>query len=295
MTPTLVRLPHRLVAVCVAGCCVLFTGCARDVPAEPVIGASIPPLAALVREITGDRIAVVSLLPSGRSPHDYDPTPADLSRLRHARLFVTVGTEVDGWMENAVRGTMESEAPVVAMSDVAPAGADPHLWLDLDVVRAFVPKLTEKLARRDPEAASIYLERAGNFLKRLEEFDHQAGVALTPHIEAAFALHHPAFVPFVERYGLNLVAVLQVHPEGEAKPRTLGDVVQKMRGSGARILFGEPQLGTRLAESVAVDLDARLAMLDGLGGEGMEGRETYIGLLQWNLRQLLENLDARGD
>jgi ABC-type Zn2+ transport system substrate-binding protein/surface adhesin len=151
------------------------------------------------------------------------------------------------------------------------------------------------LARNDPDAASIYLERAGNFMKRLEEFDHQARVELTPHTEAAFALHHPAFVPYVERYGLNLVAVLQVHPEGEAEPRTLGEVTRKMRAAGARVVFSEPQLGTRLAESVAVDLDARLAMLDGLGGEGMEGRETYIGLLRWNLGQLMENLDGRGD
>jgi len=34
-----------------------------------------------------------------------------------------------------------------------------------------------------------------------------------------------------------------------------------------------------------------VAMLDGLGGKGMEGRETYLELLEWNLRQLLENLE----
>jgi zinc transport system substrate-binding protein len=250
-------------------------------------------VASLVSQVVGGRFEVAALLPAGRSPHDYEPTPAEVERLRGAVLFVQVHPDLDGWMTRAARSAMGERAPAMAMADVPlAAGRDPHLWLDLDVVRAFLPLLAARLGEIDPPAAPVYQERARAALDSLAAIDDAARRVLSPRARTPFAILHPAFETFVRRYGMNLVAVLEERPEEEPLPRTLGAATRALEEAGARVVFGEPQLAGRIAEAVAADIGARVAVLDPQGGPGMPGRETYFDLLRWNIARLAENLDA---
>ena len=265
--------------------------CASPAKPPPVIAASIPPLASMAEFLVAGRFPVVSVLPSGRSPHDYEPTPSEIDRVRGAVLLIYVHPQIDGWMVRAARGVIGENAPLVGMAETPmAAGRDPHLWLDLDVVRVFVPRLAGELASVDPAGADIYLARSRAFLDTLRVIDEEAARVLGPVASAPFAIHHPAFDAFVRRYGLNLVAVLEKHPEGEALPHSLGDAALRLEREGARVLFAEPQLSSRTAKALAADLHAKVALLDPLGGAYAPGRETYFDLLRWNVRQLAENL-----
>jgi zinc transport system substrate-binding protein len=282
-----------MLIVALAAACL---SCSAESTAPPVIAASIPPVASLVREVAGDRLPVVSLMPPGRSPHDYEPTPAELRRLRNAVLFVHVGQEIDSWMLRAAAGVVGESASIVTMNEGSYApDQDPHLWLDMDAVTAFLPRLAGHLGGLDPEGAREYRMRAEALLDSLRSLDRETRELLSPVAQVPFALQHPAMAPFVRRYELNLVGILQIHPEGEARPMTLGDVTRSLQASGARVIFAEPQLQTRLAEMLAHDLEAAVAFLDPLGGPGVEGRETYLRLLRWNVRQLAENLGETGE
>jgi ABC-type Zn uptake system ZnuABC Zn-binding protein ZnuA len=257
-----------------------------------VVAASLSPLASLVAFVAGDRLPVVSLLPPGRSPHDYEPTPADLHRLRRAILVVEVGGSVDAWMRRAALGVMGEEVRFLSMAEGRREGTeDPHLWLDLDAVSAFVPRLADRLIALDPEGEAGYRHRSEAFLDSLAALDREARAWTSPVSGVPFALLHPAFLVLVERYGLNCVAVLHRHPEGETSPRRLGETTRRLRASAARWIFAEPQLGRAIAEAVASDIGARIALLDPLGGPSAEGREDYLALVRWNLRQLVEHLD----
>jgi zinc transport system substrate-binding protein len=162
--------------------------------------------------------------------------------------------------------------------------------LDLDVVKAFVPQLAEALAKLDPDEAATYRERGVALVDSLNALDNDARVELQSVTHVPFAILHPAFETFALRYGLNLVAVLETHPEVEALPQDLGDAVRELKHAGAKVIFVEPQLSARTAEALAVDLGAKTALLDPLGGSGSSGRETYLDLLRWNVHQLAENL-----
>ncbi len=266
-------------------------GCSPPASRPPLVAASTPPMAELVEMVAGDRLPVVSLLPPGRSPHDFEPSPSDVDRIRSAVIFVYSGSDPDGWMRRSAVAVAGDRASTLAMSvvDRRPE-ADPHRWLDLDLVRAFLPVLAESLAARDPEGASGYRTRAGAALDSLAAFDRETRALLDPVRGVPFAILHPAFAAFARRYGLDLVAVLQPQAEGEALPRSLGDVTRELRRTGAFVVFAEPQLSRRLADAAAGEIEGRVAMLDPLGGAGVPGRDTYLGLLRWNARSLAENL-----
>jgi ABC-type Zn2+ transport system substrate-binding protein/surface adhesin len=57
-----------------------------------------------------------------------------------------------------------------------------------------------------------------------------------------------------------------------------------------RLVFAEPQHPRRLAESVAAEIGGRVGMVDPQGGPDLPGRDTYFGLLRWNVRSLAESL-----
>ncbi len=48
---------------------------------RPTIITSIHPYDALVQEIVGENAEVIQMLPSGASPHTFDPTPQDVINL----------------------------------------------------------------------------------------------------------------------------------------------------------------------------------------------------------------------
>jgi zinc transport system substrate-binding protein len=181
----------------------------------------------------------------------------------------------------------------LAMTAVAPdPGYEPHLWLNLQVVERFIPVLAESLAAVDPADAAGYRARGTAALDSLRAFDAWARRTLAPVKDVPFALLHPAFQDFVRRYDLDLVSILQIQPEGELLPRSLGNVVDILTRSGAKVIFAEPQLSARGAETVAHESQARVEMLDPLGGPDLPGRETYLDLLRWNVRSLAEQLGA---
>lgn len=268
-------------------------GCADRGHPDGVVAASLPPLASLVATVAGDRLQAISLLPPGRSPHDYEPTPAELGRLRHAVLFVEAGTGVDAWMSRAAVAVMGDSARILAMVEGMPS-SDLHPWLDLERVQAFLPVLARRLGEIDPEGAPGFTKRAEAASETLAAIDAEARTRLAGAGEVRFALLHPAFVPLVERWGLHSAGVLEPHPEGESSPRTLGEVAERLEGPRPGVIFVEPQLSRRAAEALAADTGARIAVLDPLGGPDVPGRETYFDLLRWNLRELAEALDAGG-
>ena len=50
------------------------------------IVVSIPTHASLVEQLVGDRLPVHVMLPAGKSPHTFDPSPSDLVKLSKAEL-----------------------------------------------------------------------------------------------------------------------------------------------------------------------------------------------------------------
>ena len=277
---------------------VLITSCAspdgeRD--GRPLIAASMPPVAALIETVAGEGFRVVSLLPPGRSPHDHEPTPAELKKLRTAVFFVRVGGGLDLWMERVALGLGGDQVSLLTLAGPGDQELDPHLWLDLEVVGEFLPRLRDRLIEVDPEGGDGYRVRTQTMVQNLQQLDAWARNLLAPVSSTPFALMHPAFAGLVNRYDMNLVAVLEKHPHREPSAQALADATRRLEAAGARIIFAESQISQRPARTLAHDIGGKVAILDPLGGPERTGRETCIDLLRWNVNQLAENLNAGSD
>lgn len=86
---------------------------------KPRVAVSIFPLWDIVRRVAGDRLEVILVLPPGRSEHSYDPTPKEMAQVAKAKLGLSVGLGMDGWLEKIVRGAAGADVPIVQLGPKA--------------------------------------------------------------------------------------------------------------------------------------------------------------------------------
>ena len=262
---------------------------------RPVVAATLPPIADLVREVGGDAVRVVTLLPPGAHPDSYEATPRTAQALAEAGLVIRVGAAADAWL-----GSVGDTPEVVLTEGMAlygrtgPGTGNPHVWLDPIRVRdVLLPRIAEAVARIAPDSVAVH-ERAAVFADSLTALDAEITAMLDDVEGRRFVAAHPAWVYFAERYGLEQVGAIHGAPGSELGSRELARLVEEMRARGIRAVIAEPQLGRAGVDALADELGVRVEVADAVGGSGLEGREDYLSLMRFNARAFARALAADG-
>jgi len=253
-------------------------------PARITVAVSIHPYASLVRQIAGDHANVVEVLPSGASPHTFDPAPSQVTAVAGASLVIMNGG-TDAWM-GRIAGAAAPAAPVFVVIErlafTPVQGTDqgvavnPHVWLDPSLMAKLVPQLVDALVTVDPADAAAFRENGATLAASLRDLDARLGASLAPLRGAAFVPFHDAWPYFARRYGLDLIVSLEPAPGRDPSPRYVAEAVAKIRRSGARAVFDEAQLSPRPAQVVAESAGVGLATLDPIGTDDQSYQELML-------------------
>ena len=279
----------------------ILTGCAPpETTSTPAVVVTIEPLAMILAELVGDPGEVVALVPPGASPHTYDLRPSGARMAQTSSALFYVDDRVDGWAArvSAPRKFAVFEMvpePLKKRAAHAPREEDsrqvynPHFWTDPLTVLEVLPALAAILDEVDPEGRSIHESMLERFSSDLARLDAEIETTLQPFEGVGIVVFHPSWSYFLERYGIETVAVLEPFPGKEPTPRHLKEVIDTAREKDAKIIITEPQLPPRPAELVAEAAGLAIVELDPLGGA--EDRTTYaewlLGIAQ-KLREALE-------
>src|ERR1700756_1186020 len=125
-------------------------------------------LAAIAREVGGDKVVVESIARGYQDPHFVEAKPSFILKLQKADVLVVVGRELEiGWLPPLIQQSRNSKIQVGgegyvdaslqaqileiptgqvtrAMGDVHPLG-NPHYWLDPENGRRVAKEIDEKL------------------------------------------------------------------------------------------------------------------------------------------------------
>ncbi len=266
----------------------------------PRVAATIPPLADIVRQVAGDDLEVVLILPPGASPHTFEPTAGIVRKLAGARTIFAIGHGLDDWA--AALGRAAGAGPVtVADAGIALArnaggrdttsSVDPHYWLSCANAKQIAATVQARLAALFPERAGALEARRAVFAARLDAADAEIRAMLAPLASRDIATFHDGFRYFARAYNLHIVAVFEPYPGREPGPRFVREFESEIRRTGVRALFSEPQLPVDLLEPIAHDLKVTLSFLDPLGG--VPGRETFLDMMRFNARQIRSAAEKR--
>ncbi len=278
---------HRIVRVLL--CSLLFAASASAT--VPVV-ATIFPIADIVRQVGRDDVEVVTLLPAGASPHTFEPSPAQIRDVAHARVFVQIGAGLDDWGAKllAARG---NGLTVVKLTEGLPlTNGDPHIWLDPILMRDHaVPMIVQALSAADPSRRAAFERAAAEFQSALTRLDGETRQALAPVANKNYVAFHSAWRYFGERYGLHEAAVIETSPGKEPSAREIAAVVKAARAAHVHAILIEPQFNSRLAEQVAREFGGETLTVDPTGGPDIPGLNGYISLMQHNVRVFVKALE----
>lgn len=281
-----------LAAIAAAGC---------QQPSEPdtraLVVASIYPVYEFTRQVAGSSARVVSLVPAGVEPHDWEPSPQDIAQVRRARLFVENGAGLEPWAAKLLAEIdSKTTAAVSATTGIALEDGDPHVWLDPVLARSQVETIRAALARVDPAGAPVYASQADAFTAKLRALDERFEAGLRDCARREVVVSHAAFGYLTRRYRLEQVPVMGLAPESEPSPAALAAIVRRARQRKVQAVFVETLVSARLADTLAREIGARTLVLnpiEGLTREESAAGKGYLDLMAANLANLREGLGCR--
>lgn len=260
----------------------LLAGCAEKEeathPDRPVVFTSILPQAGLAKRIAGDHADVHTLVGAGQSPHAYEPTAKQLSKLAQAHALLTIGVPFEQPLLQKIRPLYPDLKIVETQRGITlrtmphahhgehcahdHGELDPHVWLAPLQARRIAENILRVLTDIDPENAAVYRENFARLAEQLEQLENEITARLAPHKGRRFYVFHPSFGYFADAYGLTQIPI---ELDGKSpSPRQLAQLIDQARADDVHVIFVQQQFPASSAQAIADAIDGTVVQLDPL-------------------------------
>ncbi|MDF1566609.1 MAG: metal ABC transporter substrate-binding protein [Spirochaetaceae bacterium] len=270
----------------------------------------------ILSNIAGGKADVRVIIPAGRSPHSYEPTPRDVAALDNADIIFVNGLNLEESLLPILEDLDEPViVPVSAGIEVLFLGedddhtdddehdhsaGDPHFWFSPLNAIVWSRNISRTLQTADPANAEFYAARTDEYTSQLEGLDVEIRdmVNRIPQENRKLLMDHAALSYFARDYGFEILGhiVESVSDQAEPSARQVADLTELMTHEGVDAVFVGESAGrgiSRLAESVAAESgrDVRVVRLltGSLAAEGERG-STYIDYIRLNTERIAEAL-----
>jgi zinc/manganese transport system substrate-binding protein len=278
-----------------------FLAAVLHVPASKLnVVATTPDLAALAREIGGERVDVKSLAKSTEDPHFVDAKPSHIVTLNRADVLIEGGAELEqGWMppllDNARNGKIAAGAPGrvtastgIRMLDV-PTSLDrskgdvhalgnPHFLIDPANAKIVAANIASHLSQVDPAGASVYAANLKKFNDAVDAKTMMWEKTMAPFKGGKVVTYHNDFPYFAKRFGLEVIGTLEPKPGIAPSPAHVAGIISTMKSAGGHVLLVQPYQNRKTAETVARQTDGVVLDVSQQPG-AMKNTDTYIAMM----------------
>jgi zinc transport system substrate-binding protein len=261
------------------------------------VAATLMPLESIVREIAGERIGTVLMVPPGQSPHTFDPDPGTLRDISEAEIIFKIGL-IDDWASSLSRSSgveeffvgegvdiMTPEEVIVIGEEEEEEDGDPHYWLSIKNGKMIARNVAEKLSEIDPGGREYYENNLDDFIGRADEADIEIKNILADIPVRKMITFHDAWGYFAKDYDLEIVAVYQPSPGKDPLPMDVKSLVDEARLNGINAFFSEVQYSPAPLMSIGESEGITVIALDPLGE-----RWSYLESLIDNAEKIKEGL-----
>ena len=303
---------HVAIVVLAAAACLLASrGRARGAAVLRVVTTTAD-LAALAREVGGEKVKVESLAHGYQDPHFVDPKPSFIVKLNRADLYVKRGLDLEvGWapvLETGARnprifpggpGYVDASEGVAllevpggqvdrSLGDIHVFG-NPHYQLDPQNALVMARNIAAGLARVAPADASYFAGRRAAFESALRARLKGWEKVLSPYRGAKVVTYHKSWEYLARRFGLSIIGYVEPKPGVPASPAHLARLITLMRAQGARLIITAPYYPERPARLVAERAGAGVLVLPESPG-GADDTDDYFAFMDYCVHALAQAL-----
>jgi zinc transport system substrate-binding protein len=269
--------------------------------------ATFYPLQYLAQRISGDRMEVTGLVPTGVEPHDYNPSPKDMVAIQRAELFIYNGAGLEAFAPQIIAG-LPTDGPIVVnatqglqMTTASAHGGegndpDPHVWLDPHLYSQQAQLIHHALAQADQDGAAVYNANLSLLQDDLAKLEREMSDGLASCSRNTVVTAHRAFGYMAEKFNLHHIALAGLAPEEEPSPAHMKQLIEEIELTGTSYIFFESLTTPAVAEAIARETGAKtleMNPLEGLTKDQLRSGEDYFTIMRQNLANLRTALECQ--
>lgn len=258
------------------------------------VTVSILPQAYFVERIAGDLITVNVMVGPGEEAHTYEPKPEQMKSLTQSQILFTIGLEYEKvWVPrfqdinpgleiiDSSKGIRRIPLSTVSAHDDdgelhdeedLEGGLDPHVWLSPDNGRVIAENVFLALSELAPQHAEIFQQNYDILINEIDDLDARIETALGDLEGRKFMVFHPAWGYFARQYNLEQIPV-QVGGQ-DPSASELAALIKIAEEENIKVIFVQPTFSTANAESIAKEINARVALVDPLAKDWLSNLEA---------------------
>jgi zinc transport system substrate-binding protein len=267
----MLKISKKLVVFLVSISVIFSSGCSireksnnKNIEKKLSVAVSIVPQEAFVKEVGGDKVDVITMIPPGKSPENFAPTPDIMEKLSGASIYFSIGVPTEEASILPKIRDFNKNIEIVNMADEVSK-------VYAERVKVMINDIEKQLSTKDPTNKSFYKTNAENYLNKLDKLDADLKSSLLPLKNKAFICYHPAFGYLADDYGLKMVSLEQ---EGkEATTEDFQKTIDFAKKEGIKTIFYQAEIDSKQSKTFASEIGGKTEMVDPLSSDYINNLE----------------------
>jgi ABC-type Zn uptake system ZnuABC Zn-binding protein ZnuA len=264
----------------------------------------------MVKNVSGDKLELVTILKPGSDPHDYEPTANDSKAIADAQIIFLNGAGLEESLEKAIEGNTKATKVTLtenvklrkgeeAAATTPKAGEkkeehefDPHVWQSTDNAKIMVDNIVASLVKVDSAGKATYEANAKTYKGKIDETASEMKKLLeqVPADRRKLVTNHDAFGYLADQYKYEVVGTVfsTFDTTSEPSAKDVADLVAKIKTQKVPAVFTENTTNPKLAEQLSKDAGVKVVTnlyTDSLGANGTDG-DTYLKMMLANAKSI---------
>ncbi|MDR2672666.1 MAG: metal ABC transporter substrate-binding protein [Coriobacteriales bacterium] len=266
------------------------------------VSVSFDAMKEFVQAVGKDKVEVVTIIPAGVEPHDFEPKAQDLVALSEAQIFVYNGLGMEAWAEEAIATAENSELIVVEASkgvhlienteaeEIEEHGHyDPHVWLSLKEAALEAENIKDALILADQANQDYYEQNYSDFAAQLDTLFNDYSERFRSVAKKNFVTGHAAFGYLCQDFGLEQKSVEDTFAEGEPTAEQLSELVEYCKENNVTTIFAEEMVSPEISQTLANEVGAKVETIYTIESAEDDGL-TYLQRMEDNLAKIYASL-----
>lgn len=281
------------------------------------IVATIFPQYDFTRAIVGDKANLSMLVSPGSSVHSFEPSPADIIKVKNADVFIYIGGESDAWIDNILKSIDISKKKIIRLMDYVNTVEeqtvegmehekeseseghdkkeeheyDEHIWTSPKNAIKLIGAISDCLCEKDKTNAEFYRQNAQNYIDGIKKVDKDIASIIknAPNKIIVVADKFP-FRYFVDEYGLKYSAAFGgCSDQADASAATIAYMVDTVKKNKIPYVYYVELSNQNVAKSICEQTDSKMLLLHSchnVSREDFDSGVTYLSLMKQNAENL---------
>lgn len=228
------------------------------------ITASVAPVGFIVKEIGGDQVDVLTMVPSDSNPHFYDPSMRRMISFSKSSRFFSIGGEFeDIWLERLLSLNVSMKVRDITQDLSVTSGLrDPHVWMSPSNVKKMAEEVFSELTEMMPSGKTFFKSNYKSFVGKVDDIKNKIEKITKRCDTDKFITIHPVLGYFASEFHLEQVAVEKHGHEPSA--RYLSSVMKIIKKERVDFIFSQPQVSQQYVRVIVEETGIAVEMIDPL-------------------------------